>query len=270
MTDTRREQLYRTEAMVIGRLDFAETDRIFTLYTPKHGKLRAIAKGVRRPMSRMAPHLELYCRSRLMLAKGRELDVVTSAETVEAHWGLRSDLDGFGFASYLAELLSQLTQDRQENEAVYQLLVNSIRLLAEGADGFAVARHYELALLSMLGFRPEIYHCVVCERALEAEPNAFSIGLGGMLCLNCRAADPSAQPLSVNAQKYIRLLDRSGIGAAMALTPDPETAGEIERALGTFARHHAERDARSLSVLRSLREWQPDYNARGSLPSTGR
>src|SRR5262245_16289848 len=111
MTNERREHLYRTEAMIIGRFDLGETDRILTVITPRHGKFRVIAKGIRRPTSRLAAHLELYSQSRLMLAKGRELDVVTGAETIDGHWPLRSDLDRFGAVSYLCELINQFTED---------------------------------------------------------------------------------------------------------------------------------------------------------------
>src|SRR5215213_2618887 len=148
MTTSRREQIYRTEALVIGRLDLGEVDRILTLYSPQHGKFRVVAKGVRRPKSRLAPHLELFCQTRVMLAKGRELDIVTSAEMIDGHWPLRTDVDAFGHASYLVELLNQLTEDRQENAAAYDLLMRSLRLLSEGISPYSVTRHYELALLS--------------------------------------------------------------------------------------------------------------------------
>lgn len=261
MTNPRREHIYRVDAIVTGRLDLGEVDRILTLFSRQRGKLRAIAKGIRRPQSRLAPHLEFFSESRLMLAQGREIDVITSADMVDAHWTLRTDLDAFGHASYLAELLNQLTEDRQENAAVYNLLAGSLRVLAEGVNPFAVTRHYELALLSLLGFRPELFACVRCGAEIVPAKNAFSARLGGIICPDCREADASAQVLSVNAQKYIRMLDRSGLGAAVQLQLDPETALEIERALAGYARHHAERESRSLGVIKSIREWSPGYGA---------
>ena len=262
MTNPRREHVYRTEAIVIGRLDLGETDRILTLYSPHHGKLKAVAKGIRRPKSRLAPHLELLCQTRLMLAKGRDLDIVTSAEMIDGHWQLRTDLDAFGHASYLAELLNQLTEDRQENAAAFDVLMRSLRLLAEGVSPYSVTRHYELALLSILGFRPQLFQCVRCQTEIAPGQNSFSARLGGMLCPNCRSADAGAPVLSINAQKYLRVLDRSGMGATVRLELDAATAAEIERALSGYARHHAEREARSLGVIKSIREWSPDYEAR--------
>lgn len=254
MTSQRREHVYRTDALVIGRFDLGEVDRIFTLYTPKLGKFRVIAKGVRRPSSRLAPHLELLSESRLMLAKGRDLDVVTGGETIDGHWGLRSDLEAYGNACYLAELLNQLTEDRQEQPGAYELLTRSIRLLAEGVDDFAVTRHYELALLNTLGFGPRLYECAHCGEPIQAVENSLSARLGGVLCPACRNSDLSAPPLSVNAQKYLRLLDRSGLAAAAGIEVDLATAATLERALTQFVRHHAERETRSLPVIHALHE----------------
>jgi DNA repair protein RecO (recombination protein O) len=262
MTTSRREQIYRTEALVIGRLDLGEVDRILTLYSPQHGKFRVVAKGVRRPKSRLAPHLELFCQTRVMLAKGRELDIVTSAEMIDGHWALRTDVDAFGHASYLVELLNQLTEDRQENAAAYDLLMRSLRLLAEGISPYSVTRHYELALLTILGFRPRFFECARCESEIVPGANAFSARLGGLLCPSCGTSDPGAPVLSINAQKYLRTLERSGLGATIRLELDDATSAEIERSLSSYARHHAERESRSLGVIKSIREWSPDYDVR--------
>ena len=117
-----KDRLYRCDVIALARMDFGEADRIVTLYSRDHGKLRAIAKGARRPLSRLGPHLEYFTLAHLMLARGRELDVVTSAETEDAHISLRSDIDAFGHASHMVEILDRLTRDRQANVAVFDLL----------------------------------------------------------------------------------------------------------------------------------------------------
>lgn len=252
-----RERIYRTEAIVLSRMDFGEADRILTVFTPRHGKLRIIAKGVRRPVSKIGPHLEYFTRSQLMMAKGRDLDVVTGAETLDPFLPIRADLDALGHASHMAELLNRLTEDRQENQRAYDLLVRSLRLLAEGIDPFAVTRHYEMALLGIVGFRPELYRCVQCSAEIQAIPNGFSVRLGGMLCAACHGSDVAARLLSVNAQKYLRTLDRTGLAGAVALRLDQSLAAEIEGALSAYIRHLTERDLSSLRVWRALLEPAP-------------
>lgn len=255
------DRLYRCEAIVLARMDFGEADRILTLYSRQRGKLRVIAKGARRPLSRLGPHLEYFSRSRLMLAKGRELDVVTGAETADAYLGIRDDLDAFGHASHMVEILSRLTQDRQENQAVFDLLANSLRLLADGLDPFHVTRHYEWALLTLLGFRPELYGCVECRAPLAAVPHPFAVDAGGFLCDMCRARAPGARAVGVEAQKYLRALDRGGLAATVRLRVDDPLRAELESLLSAYVRQIAERDLGSLRVLRELHEGV--FDARG-------
>ena len=251
------ERLYQTEAVVLSRLDYGEADRILTVYTPQRGKLRVIAKGVRRPNSRLGPHLEYFTRCHLMLAKGRELDTVTGAETRDPHLALRTDLDAYGHASHMVELLIRLTEDRQENHAAYDLLVGSLRLLADGLDPFAVTRHFELGVLTTLGYKPELYRCAACTADLAPVVNAFSARLGGFLCPLCRTNDASAFPLSIVAQKYLRTLDRQGLAAVAHRPADTGLRLELEGALGGYLRHLLERDLQSLRVWQTLRDGAP-------------
>ena len=248
-----RDRLYQTNAVVLARQDYGEADRIFILYTPGRGKLSAIAKGVRRPKSRMGPHLDYFTEVSLELARGRDLDVVTHAATVNAHLGLRSNMDAYGHAAHFAELVRHLTQDRQENRQVYELLASSLALLSDGVAAWPVARHFELSLLSLLGFRPELFRCLNCLKTLEPETNAFSNQLGGMLCPACRAVDPSAVVVSLDAQKYIRLLARSGLAAVIGITLTEHLEREIAAVIASYMRSVAEREFASLGVLTTMR-----------------
>lgn len=246
------ERLYRTEAIVLARLNLGEADRIFTLFTPQYGKLRVIAKGVRKSRSRLGPHLEIFTRCQLNLTRGRDLDVVTSAETVDAYPPLRDDLDVLGHASHMVELVARLTEDRQEQPPVYDLLRGSLRLLADGVDPFAVTRHFEFMLLVTLGYRPELYRCLESGEPLEATTNLFSANRGGMLSMACRGADPRAVPVSINTQKYLRELDRNGLGNIIRLQVPFDTQHEVEGVLGGYIRHLTERDLNSLHVWRQM------------------
>ncbi len=255
------DRLYRCDAIVLARMDYGEADRILTVYTRQLGKLRVIAKGARRPLSRLGPHLEYFSHSRLMLARGRELDVVTGAETADAHLAIRDDLDAFGNASHMVEILTRLTEDRQENAAVFDLLASSLRLLADGVDAFHVTRHYELALLTLLGYRPQLLHCIECRTGLTQAPHRFAAGLGGFLCEQCQGRAPGARVVGVDAQKYLRALDRGGLSATARIAIDTPLRDELEGVLGAYLRHIAERDLGSLRVLRELHD-VTSYNVR--------
>src|SRR3712207_4600955 len=149
-----RNRLYRTEAVVLRRMDYGEADRILTLYTPHYGKLRVISKGVRKLTSRLAGHLELFVRTNLMLATGRTFDVVTGAQIVEPYRALHDDLGRVSYAYYVAELLDKLTVDDEENRPAYDLLVATLRALDESTAPDLITRYFELHLLGFMGYRP--------------------------------------------------------------------------------------------------------------------
>ncbi len=237
---------------MLTRLDYGEADRIVTVYTPRHGKFSCICKGARRASSKMGPALDYFGCVALQLAKGRDLDVVTSAELVESHERLRLDLDAFGYASYFAELVRHLTQDREENGRVYDLLKRSLAVLNEAVAPWPVARHFELALLSALGYQPELLCCVNCRREVDAVTNGFSASLGGVLCPDCRGVDPVAKSVSLNTQKYLRQILRHGLPATIRLKPSDDERHEIERTIVDYLQFVAERNFSSLRVLSVL------------------
>lgn len=254
MSTPLRDRLYRTEAIILSRRELGEADRILTLFTPYHGKLSVIAKGSRRTKSRSGPHLDVLSCSVIDLAKGRDLDVVTAAESVDTHPRFQSDLEAYGAACYLAEMVRAMTEEHQEQPKVYDLLKGSLSLLDTGLDPWPVLRHFELALMVTLGYRPELYTCVHEGEPIEATVNAWSPAMGGILCPRCGSADPAAIPLSVNAQKYLRTMERSGLGSIARLSLTERERGEVERALASYLRFVAEREFNSLNVLASLRQ----------------
>lgn len=247
-----RNRLYATEAIVLSRQEYGEADRIFVIYTPARGRMSIIAKGIRRPKSRFGSSLDFFSRVSVDLARGRDLDVVTGVTAIDTHERLRTDTASYGYAAYFAELTRHLTQDRQENRPLYNLLVSSLALVDEGVDPWPVARHFELGILTMLGYRPELFRCVNCSRDLEAVTNAFSARLGGMLCPACRLVDPAAMPMSVHGQKYVRTLTRAGLTAVMRLDVAADLRNEIAGVMATYLRFVAEREFASLRVMEAM------------------
>ncbi len=260
MSHDLRERLYRTNAIVLQSRDLGEADRIFVVYTPQRGKVSIIAKGARRGKSRLGPYLDYFSEVALHLTRGRDLDIVTSVTTIDQHPHLRENIDAYGHAAHFAELVRDLTQENQENHRIYELLSSSLVLLNDGMNTWPVARHFELGLLIALGYRPELFRCVNCERELEPAPNAFSGQLGGMLCGSCASLDPGAQVLSVNAQKYLRTLARTGLSSVIALEPDWAERAEINQVMFAYLRHVGERDFSSLRVLNAMQEGSATSN----------
>ena len=249
-----RERSLRVEAIVLRHNDWGEADRLLGLYTREMGKLRAIAKGVRKPRSRKAGHLEPFTRVSLLLAKGRDLWIVTQAETVNAYLNLRQDLLQVGYASYVVELLDRFTYEEGENPALYRLLADTLtRLDSQTGPGISI-HFYEIRLLDLLGFRPQLFTCATCQEEIQPRDQYFSAGLGGVLCQRCGAATPSAIPVSMAALKYLRHFQRSSYNEAARARPAPEVEREIEKLLQYYLTYLLERGLNSPEFLRRVRQ----------------
>ena len=249
----RNLRLYRTEAIVIKRSDFGETDRLLTVYTLGLGKSRVLAKGIRRPVSKMAGHLELFTHVQLLLAKGRNLDIITQSDTITSFLPLREDLLRTTLAHYVAEVLDKLTPEHMEDFPLYALLLDTLRRLAAEAQPEMAVRFYEIQLLRHLGYRPQLSRCTRCERDLEPVVNFFSARSGGALCPACGGAEPTGRSLSVNALKVLRLLQSGNYNLARQLRLEEPLRREVETHLRSLLHHVLERDIKSLSFLNRLR-----------------
>lgn len=247
-----RPRVYQTEAIVLRQQDYAEADRILTLLTPG-GKRSALAKGIRRVTSRKAGHLGLFHRATVMLAQGRQLDIVTQAEALDVHEGLWHDLLRFTYASYAAELVDQFLPDEDENPAVYDLLGWALGAFAQEADLRLWARYFELTLLRLCGYHPEFFQCVGCEAPIEPAANRFDVTQGGLLCPRCAADAPGARPVSLVAQKALRYLSTRDAQEIAILAIREATHRELEDLLQAFIQYTLEHELKSTALLRRLR-----------------
>ena len=157
-----RSHTLHVESVVLRHSDWGEADRLLTIFSREQGKLRCVAKGARKLLSRKAGHLEPFTRVSLLLAKGSDLWIVTQAETLDAYLPIKEDLVRTGTAAYVVELLDRFTYEEGENHTLYDLLVETLQRLAVEQDLFLAVRYYEIHLLSILGFKPELFRCVKC------------------------------------------------------------------------------------------------------------
>jgi DNA repair protein RecO (recombination protein O) len=245
-----REHLYKSEAVIIRRSNLGEADKILTIFTPNFGKLRVVAKGVRKVTSRLAGHVELFTRSQMMLAKGRNLDIVTQSETIDAYRSLHEDLSRIAHASYAAELLDKMTPDALEIYPAYKLMVETLQLISTDPDTGRVLRWFELQLLGYLGYAPELTKCVECRNDLAPVVNAFSPALGGVVCASCRRIG-LGKDLSVNALKVLRLMQRNAYSAVSRVRIDPALHAELLVTTQAYVTHILEADVRSAHFIKS-------------------
>jgi DNA repair protein RecO (recombination protein O) len=255
----RRERLYRTEAVVLRRQDIGEADRLLTLYTPGKGKLRVIAKGARKPTSRKAGHLELFLHSTLLVAKGQTLDIVTQAETISPFRALREDLERTTYAHYVAELLDQFASEGQENRLAFELLVATLKRLCDTPDLRLTTRFYELRLLGLEGYQPQLFRCLNCGDVIQPTVNYFHFEQGGVFCPRCGeglvvGAKTPLRPVSVNTLKVLRYLQTHDYEQCSRLRLKLNTHRDIEALMSGYITYILERNLKSVAFLNRVRE----------------
>lgn len=243
-------KLYQTEAVVLRASTVREADRVLVLFARDLGKLRVWAHGAARPTSRKRGAVQQFCRSRFLLERGREIDVVRQAEAVEDFAWLHTDLENLGLASYLCELVDGFAPEGQPNPELYGLLVRVLHGLA-GERRDLLVRFFESRLLALAGLRPELDTCTACGEAFSG-PVGFSPHWGGVLCGRCRERDAAALSCRAATLRIMgHLLDwpleRLGV-----LRVEAATARELATILQACICYHLEREPRSLVFLRKL------------------
>ena len=238
---SRRGSLYRDHGVVLRTYKLGEADRIIVFATEHNGKVRAVAKGVRKTRSKFGSRLEPMSHVALQLYQGRELDIVTQAETVDHFRAVREDLDRFGRASAMLEAVDQMAMEREENPRLYQMLLGALRSLAAHDSPLVVAGFY-WKLLAQEGFRPELDVCVSCGE--EADLVAFDLEEGGTLCRVCR----TGMPISEAALDLLRRILGGQLASALGEPASPATH-EVDTLATRAMEHHIERRLKSVGML---------------------
>ena len=246
---------YRVEAIVLRHADWGEADRLITLYTREGAKLRVIAKGARKIKSRKAGHLEPFTRVTLQLAKSRSFPIVTQAETQDAFLPLRDNLLRTATASTVIELLDRFTYESEaENPAAFSLLTDTLTRIATQSDPWVAVRYYEVQVLDVLGYRPQLGVCANCSNEIQPVDQFFSIVQGGILCPNCGRNLPGSQPVSMAGLKTLRHYQRSSYPQAVKWDPPETVRQEVENLLQKYITYLLERELNSPGFLKQIKE----------------
>lgn len=229
---------FKTEAVVLRSIRFGEADRVLHLYSEDRGRIGAIAKGVRRVRSRFGGRLEPFCRVRLILHEGRgELHTVTSAETVNAHAGIRERAESLERGAQACDAVLRLFDSAERNRPAYNLLCQELLLLDSGpaAAGRSQALAFRLKLLLAAGFVPELGSCAACgETGQDLTIAGFSASAGGVVCDSCEAGSFALEP---RAHEF--LVGALGSPLAGAPTAPDGALRQAERAIAETLEYHA-------------------------------
>ncbi|HEX3425098.1 MAG TPA: DNA repair protein RecO [Acidimicrobiales bacterium] len=239
--------LYRDQGVALRHYRLGEADRIIVFMTADHGKVRAVAKGIRKTKSRFGARLEPPANTSLLFYEGRELDIVTQAESIDHFRPIRDDLARMTDAMAMLEVVDQTAQERQPDTRLYQMLVAALRTLAgrEERSPLLVAAFY-WKLLSMEGYGPVLAECASCAAPAPTgrELVAFDLSQGGALCRDCRRG----VPISPEALALLARILGGGLAGALA-EPDTEVTSEVATLATSAMEQHLERRLRAVHVL---------------------
>ena len=238
--------LYKEQGVVLRSAKLGEADKIVTVMTQGAGKVRAVAKGIRKTTSRFGARLEPFTHVSLMLYRGRgSLDTVSQAEIVSPFLGIRADLDRIAAGETMVETVDKVAEEHERNVRLFLLLLTGMRALDTApADPAAVTESFLLKLLSLSGFHPSLTACAVCGRL---DPSLFASGQGGAVCSTC--ADPDAGPVSERALSLLSGLANADLLQAGSMRAEPVVRRESRALLFGFTEYHLERRIRSLPML---------------------
>jgi DNA repair protein RecO (recombination protein O) len=251
-----RERSIRTEGFILRRRDFGEADRLLVIFSRKLGRISCIAKGSRKPSSKLSGHIEVFMRSSFLVSRGRNLHIITQVDTIEAYDDMRKDLKGIGLGSYAVELVDAFTYEEGSNLKLYNLLLATLESLNQGDNPAIVVHYYELHLLDLVGFRPELFNCVECGEKIVDQNQFLSGELGGVICPNCITGIKrgSVRPISAKTLKYLRHFQRSSLQSLLGLDILQEVIENLEKSIRYYLTHTLEGNLNSPDFLKRIKE----------------
>jgi DNA repair protein RecO (recombination protein O) len=238
--------LYKEQGIVLRSIKLGEADKIVSILTQGSGKVRAVAKGIRRTNSKFGARLEPMTHVSLLLYQGRNLDTVAQAEIVHAFRTIRSDFDLIAAGETMLEAVDKVAEEHERNVRLFLLLLAGLRSLEGGPkDPAAVAESFLLKLLSLSGFHPSLSACAVCGDPGPHE--RFAAGQGGVVCDGCAGSE--AGRVSQPAVRWLNSLARVDLEGAGDMTPESVVRREARAMLYGFTEYHLDRRLRSLGLL---------------------
>lgn len=244
----------KTTGIVIREVNTGEADKIVTIFSRHRGKISALAKGARRPKSKLVAGTQLLSYSDYVLFSGRDLYSVNTVEVVEPFYEIRNDMVRLTYAAHFVDILNDILQENQPATKVLRLFLNSLHMLAKtDKSPELIARIFELRFLSIMGYAPYVRGCMICGRE-ESDEVAFSFHKCGFICSGdtCVTNDRFAVELSAGAARAIHHIVHARIDELFSFNLSPGVLEELGRVSRRYLRERLERDYTKLDFLKSI------------------
>jgi len=246
------DHLRTVEAVILSHKEFGEADRLVILFSLEVGKIRTLAKGVRKIHSRKAAYLEPFMHSKVVLARGKTFWIITQAGAIDYNPAIRDSLSKTARAAYVVELTDRFSIEDEPDRAVFRLLVDTLKRVNDHPDAFNALRFFEQRILDQAGFRPDLTNCVDCGNEITAQDQYFSGEQGGVLCPNCGRLHNHIRNVSMNTLKYMRHFQRSAYSELADLSVPVEVQGEMAALMNSFLSGIVERKLNAPDFLKQV------------------
>ncbi len=242
---------YKTKGIVLRGINFGEADKILTVFTERFGKVKVIAKGIRKIKSHLAGSLEPFMLLDLQFYEGKTFYTVTGARIENDFSNIHTDIRKTAQAFFLGELIDKFLQEEQRLNDVFALFVSSLESL-EKTDRLIFVRAFELKLIEALGFKPELYNCIHCKEKITPEKNFWDAIEGGIICENCQGKFHHGHTISDETIKLLRFIEKNDFARINLLKFGGEVQYEAEELLAKYIQNILEQELKSKKFLKMV------------------
>ena len=246
---------WASEGIILKRNNWGETDKTLTIFTRQRGKVRVLAKGVRRVHSRRAPNIELFNHSKLFFHESKETNILAEADTVTSFNNLKSDLNKISYAYRIAEVIDHFFPEATDSAGLFELILDCLETMDASGDSISIrltSTATELKLLAHAGFRPQLFVCSKCSRALIEQTHLLSPEHGGLIDRGCNGEMTLSKPVSVEAIKLLRFLMDSPWEEVVKLRVSESVSKEVDQALSFYLEYILEEKLRSTNFINKV------------------
>ncbi|NJD03494.1 MAG: DNA repair protein RecO [Ruminiclostridium sp.] len=244
----------KTKGLIIKEVNTGEADKIVTIFSRSRGRISALAKGARRPRSKLVAGTQFLSYCDYLLFSGREMYSINSCEVEEPFYEIRNDMIRLTYAVHFIDIINDAIQENQPSPKVLQLLLNSLHMLSKtDKEPELIARIFELRFLSVIGFAPFVKGCIICGRE-DLAGISFSFRKCGFICSNeaCITNDAFALELSQGAVKAIQHIVHSKADELFSFTLSPPVLDEVGKVTKRYLRERLEKDYKKLDFLKEI------------------
>ncbi|AFS78816.1 DNA repair protein RecO [Gottschalkia acidurici 9a] len=242
-----------SKGVVIRQTKYSESDRILTIFTKDKGKIQAIAKGARKPKSKLISSTETFCYSEFILYKGKSLYNINQGDVIDSFYSLREDIYKLSYATYILELVDSSLLDEEPNDILFELLVKTLKILSEAKGNYKkLLLAFQIKYISFIGYKPQLNQCVNCGNDLTNNIR-FNIIQGGTVCENCFSNSTYEKDVKHTTVNNMRKLMYSKLDELKDIDIDKNEEQKIEEVIMMYITSHIEKKRfKSLEFIKTL------------------